>query len=57
MKKKEYLVSQLNLACIALGEARDTLTRCPELKKKVEEVREEVQRAYEREYNEWKDNQ
>lgn len=53
MTKKEYIVSQLNLACIALGEVRDVLTSCPEMKKKVELLREEMLKEYEKEYNEW----
>ena len=56
MDKKEYIVSQLNLACIGLCGIRDMLISCPEMKKKVELLREEMLKEYEKEYNEWTKN-
>lgn len=53
MTKKEYIVSQLNLACIGLCGIRDVLTSCPEMREKVIALREEMLKEYEKEYNEW----
>lgn len=55
MSREEYIVSQLNLACIGLREVCDRLTCCPELKEKVIKLREEVLEEYEKQYNGWKE--
>lgn len=55
MEKKEFVVTQLNLAYIALGEVCNNLVHFPELKKKAEVMREEVRQEYEKQYNEWTD--